>query len=86
MRMTERDIEVLGDLRAAVDNCEGIGAGSWVRPLDCGGSNGSDHSYRLSKLSKAGLAESRVRSCLERGSKLYTITEKGRASLRCLQI
>lgn len=85
MRMTGRDIDVLGDLRAAVDNYEGIGAGSWVRPLDCGGSNGSDHSYRLSKLAKAGLAESRVRSSGQRGSKRYTITEKGRSTLRCLQ-
>lgn len=84
MVINERDIEVLSDLRAAVDNYLQSGAGNWVRPLDCGGRNGSDHSYRLSKLAKMGLAETRIRRSGQRGSKIYTITEKGRSSLRCL--
>ena len=86
MKMTDRDIDVLGDLRAAVDNFKRIGHGEWVRPLDCGGRNGSDHSYRLTKLAKAGLAERRKYDPLgARGSCRYTITEKGRSALRCIQ-
>lgn len=87
MALTERDIEVLGDLEAAVRNYQNVGIGSYVRPLDCGGGNGSDHSYRLSKLARLGYAKDKQRGLPEgkklargyRGSKEYTITEEGLA-------
>lgn len=86
MRVTQRDIEVLSDLRFAVDDHKKVSGGEWVRPLDCGGTDGSDHSYRLTKLAKMELAErKKFPGWGGRGSCRYTITEKGRASLRCLQ-
>lgn len=76
--LTDRDYEVLEELDAAVRNHRNVGAGDYVRPLDCGGFNGSDHSYRLAKLERKGLANSRQRSAFgSRGSKEYTITEEG---------
>jgi hypothetical protein len=77
-----RAFEVLNELRACADH--GI---EWARPLDCGGSNGSDHSYHLSKLAKAGLAESRARNSWahSRGSKEYRITEAGRRALETMK-
>lgn len=83
--MVDRDGEVLAELDSAcrmflrLDHMDG-----WVRPLDCGGTNGSDHSYRLSKLARMGLAEQRQRSSWgtgQRGSKRYRITEAGRIAL-----
>jgi DNA-binding PadR family transcriptional regulator len=50
--------------------------------MDCGGSNSSDHSYRLSKLVKMGLAESKQRWGVRwgrRGSKIYRPSELGLA-------
>jgi hypothetical protein len=81
MKETNRDMEVLGDLAAAVKNYTEIGAGIWVRPLDCGGFNGSDHSYRLGVLARLGLAERKRRGGYSRGSWKYTITEAGHAAL-----
>ena len=77
--LTERDLEILRELDAANRNHARYGfMGGWARPLDCGGSNGSDHSYRLAKLVKLGLAESRQRSgFMSRGSKVYRVTEAG---------
>lgn len=78
--LTERDIEILRDLEAAQKNYAACGKPeAWMRPLDCGGSNGSDHSYRLSKLVKNGLAKSRQRSFLRgrRGSKEFRTTDAG---------
>lgn len=75
----ERDIEVLRELDAACRNYLAITGDDWVRPLDCGGSNGSDHSYRLSKLARFQLAEAKVRSRGARGSKLYRINASGRS-------
>lgn len=44
--------------------------------------DGSDHSYRLSKLAKLGLAENRQRMAhMSRGSKVYRITDAGRRAL-----
>lgn len=85
--LTKRDIEVLDDLRVASDSaikndtremrCEG-----WVQPLDCGGFNGSDHSYRLSKLAKHGVAERhKFGGRRSKGSCLYRINEAGRLVL-----
>lgn len=80
--LTARDREVLAELESACRNHLNIGASEWVRPLDCGGTNGSDHSWRLSKLVRLGLAEDRQRSISgRRGSKVYRITEPGRNTL-----
>lgn len=57
MTLAKRNFEVLRELRAAVDDFLRIGAGAWVKPLHCGGQNGSDHSYRLTKLAKTNLAD-----------------------------
>lgn len=78
---TERDLEVLDELRAATDNYLSLGEDGWVQPIDCGGTNSSDHSYRLSKLAKMGLAEQRRRGGWSRGSRSYRITDAGRAAL-----
>lgn len=85
-----RDLEVLADLIGAYDSkakwADEVNEG--VAPLDCGGMDGSDHSYRLSKLAKHGLAEQRYRGLgwgerprrsIWRGSKLYRPTAAGRA-------
>lgn len=81
VKLTARDLEVLIDLDAACRNHMDVIGKDWVQPLDCGGSNGSDHSYRLSKLAKAGLAEQRQRGGGCRGSKSYRINDAGRAAL-----
>jgi hypothetical protein len=97
-KLTARDIEVLNELVGAYDQIERAvgwhpkmsGDGVWdgVAPLDCGGSNGSDHSYRLTKLCKLGLAEARKGasewgqfSTRYKGSKKYRPTAAGRAAL-----
>lgn len=82
--LTERDMEILGDLRFGTDQSIRFEMfdGGYCRPLDCGGSNSSDHSYRLAKLTRAGLAERRRRSIFgSRGAWLYRITEAGRKAL-----
>jgi len=80
-KLTQRDFEILDDLCVACDNHLHIGLDDWVQPIDCGGTNGSDHSYRLSKLAKTPLAETKRRGGWTRGSKSYRITEVGRAAL-----
>jgi len=79
--LVERDLEVLAELEAACRNhAKHDYLSGWARPLDCGGSNGSDHSYRLTKLVKAGAAEQKQRMpWAGRGSKVYRITEAGKA-------
>lgn len=84
------DLERLGDLIFGFDQVVRAGRDpeSGVAPIDCGGSNGSDHSYRFSRLVKMGFAEHRKRG-MEwgkaptrwRGSKMYRPTEAGRAAL-----
>lgn len=53
----------------------------WLRPLDLGGRDGSNHSAVLAQLIRRGLVESKVRSFGDRGSKLYRITPAGRSIL-----
>lgn len=93
--LTPRDREILDSLIFAYDERARFG---WptlsdgriidgVSPLDCGGMDGSDHSYRLSKLVKLGLAEHRKglswghASKRVRGSKKYRPTDVGRAAI-----
>lgn len=93
-KLTVRDHEILSSLVWAYDHAARFGwresmgvVWDGVSPLDCGGSDGSDHSYRLSKLVKLGLAEHRKgsvwgqASTRVRGSKKYRPTEAGRALL-----
>jgi hypothetical protein len=87
-RLTERDIEIAAELIAAADEAvrfqsQGYAMRDWFRPLDIGGYNGSDHSYRLSKLEKSGLVVARQRMAhMSRGSKEYRPTEVLRIALR----
>lgn len=75
----DRDFEVLNELRAFHDQ-----GGEWARPLDCGGHDGSDHSYRLNKAVEACLVEVRQRSAhYSRGSKEYRLTDQGRKAVDC---
>jgi hypothetical protein len=82
-KLTERDLEVLEYLHCACNDLKkSRGDGSeWVTPMYCGGHDGSDHSYRLTKLAKYGYAEEKPRSRSSRGSKLYRITDLGRETL-----
>lgn len=93
-KLTARDIEILAELEAANRSLAKFGGRTWATPLDCGGYNGSDHSYRLTKLSGMGLAQSKQRHgevppdgengkkrWRGRGSKEYRITEAGRLAL-----
>lgn len=75
----ERDLEVLHDLSVSKGEYED----GWCRPLDIGGHDGSDHSYRLTRLVHAGLADQRQRGALvgSRGSKSYRINDAGRAKI-----
>lgn len=78
--LTERDIDTLGELRAATDNYLQYDLkDGWVMPMDCGGSNGSHHSYTLHKLSKRGLCD-RIKygNRREKGSCRYRINDDGR--------
>ena len=82
-RLSERDWDILGALIWAYDHNLKYGRDG-VSPLDCGGHDGSDHSYRLTKLVKLGLAEHRKgrewgkASTRFRGSKKYRPTDAGR--------
>lgn len=83
-RLTERDWETLNDLRATCDSHlkQGYRDG-WAAPLDCGGSNGSHHSYTLHKLAKCGVAERKKYARLrDKGSCTYRINDAGRAALK----
>jgi hypothetical protein len=74
-KIKPRDIEVLRELESATRDC------LYATPLNCGRRDSSDHSYRLSKLVKLGLAESQQRSAwaCSRGSKEYRLSTAGRA-------
>lgn len=90
-KLTDIDRERLSDLiwgydhhsRFAVDSQKAIFG---VAPIDCGGTNSSDHSYRFGKLVKLGLAETRKRGFAwgekprrgYRGSNVYRPTQLGR--------
>ncbi|SHW61382.1 Uncharacterised protein [Mycobacteroides abscessus subsp. abscessus] len=56
----------------------------WLRPLDLGGRDGSNHSAVLAQLVRRGLVESKARSYGDRGWKLYRITPAGRSTLEQL--
>jgi hypothetical protein len=82
--LTERDIDTLGELRAATDNHlkEGYREG-WCTPQACGGFNGSHHSATLKKLSDRGLAERKKwGGPKDKGSCWYRITAAGRARIK----
>lgn len=82
--LTERDIDTLGELRAATDSFikQGNYKDGWVMPMDCGGSNGSHHSYTLHKLAKRGLCDrKKYGNRREKGSCRYRINDAGRAFL-----
>lgn len=99
--LTERDLELLEALVYVCDAhlpnnvfghqspCPQMTRGDGASPLDCGGSNGSDHSYRLTKLARLGYAEHRQRGKPwgdvatrdARGSKVYRPTDKGRKTI-----
>lgn len=90
-RLTERDHEILAELVYSCDeSCGGRFRESGVAPIEIGGSNGSDHSYRLTKMAKLGYAEHRMRGHPwgdvttrdARGSKVYRPTDKGRDAHR----
>lgn len=83
--LSEREQECLGNL------CHHYRQGQkydWhpeaARTMDCGGSNGSHHSYTLGKLVAKGLAEHKKAGCdwgespkRYRGSKLYRPSARG---------
>lgn len=82
--LTARDIETLGELDAATRNHLAVmpERGGWVMPMDCGGSNGSHHSYTLAKLAKRRLAErKKYGTAHEKGSCRYRISPAGRIFL-----
>ena len=97
-KLSEIDRERLSDLIAGYEQVrpyrephEGDRFG--VAPIDCGGTDGSDHSYRFSKLVKLGLAETRKRglgwgqkaSKRCRGSNVYRPTPLGQQVRALLQ-
>lgn len=86
--LTDRDLETLDDLRMATDDAiqyggrNGRPSTGWVMPLDCGGMNGSHHSYTLSKLAGRGLCERKKYGApREKGSCRYRINDAGRERL-----
>jgi len=70
--LTDRQLDVLWQ----VDE-------TWLRPMDMGGRDGSDHSAVLAALVRKGLVERKQRGgSYSRGSYLYRITEAGVAARR----
>lgn len=82
--LTERDIDTLGELEAATRNHLEVipEREGWVMPMDCGGMNGSHHSYTLHKLAKRGLCDrKKYGGKRQKGSCRYRINDVGRAEL-----
>ncbi len=76
--LTARDIETLEGLASAHYNRLGIGADLWMMPMDCGGFNGSHHSYTLHKLAARGLCElKKYGNRREKGSCRYRFNAAG---------
>jgi hypothetical protein len=75
--VTDRDLEVL------VEMLRSSGDERWLRPMDIGGVDGSDESYRMAKLARLGLAERARRNSIAnelgggRGSYVYRLTGAG---------
>lgn len=86
--LTQREIEVLRELKAASLNVmqypiRNMHKEGWVMPMNCGGRNGSHHSYTLTKLSKLGLCD-RVKfgGKHEKGSCRYRINSLGKKKIQ----
>lgn len=81
--LTERDIDVLENLDGATTNYLELDLkDGWVMPMDCGGTNGSHHSYTLAKLAKRGLCDrKKYGSARSKGSCRYRMNDTGRAFL-----
>ena len=86
--LTKRDYETLRELDAANRSHFKLGfRGGWARPMDCGGYNGSHHSYTLTKLARRGLVEVMNPSTKHpgrsrySGGKNYRITKAGIAAI-----
>lgn len=82
--LTERDIDTLGELEVATRNHLQVipEREGWVMPMDCGGMNGSHHSYTLHKLAKRGLCDRKKYGGKRvKGSCRYRINDVGRALL-----
>lgn len=77
--LTSRDIETLGELEAATRSfLKQNYRDGWVMPMDCGGFNGSHHSYTLHKLAKRGLCDrKKYGGRHEKGSCRYRINVAG---------
>jgi hypothetical protein len=55
----------------------------WVMPMDCGGFNGSHHSYTLHKLARSGVCDMiKYGNKREKGSCRYRINDLGRRRLK----
>ena len=78
--MNARQLETLGDLEFATDNAGKFGI-THVKPMDCGGSNGSHHSTTLRWLADNGYAERKTYRAWARNVHKYRITDKGREVL-----
>ncbi len=81
--LTDRDVDTLGELEAATRSfLKQNYRDGWVMPMDCGGSNGSHHSYTLHKLAKRGLCDrKKYGGRHDKGSCRYRINNAGRAFL-----
>ena len=81
--LTERDIETLKELACADIQRQKHGQSEWLMPMDLGASNGSHHSYTLTKLAARGLGErKKYGSKREKGSCRYRMNEAARDWLR----
>jgi hypothetical protein len=82
--LTARDIDTLGELEAATANYLKLDyKDGWVMPMDCGGSNGSHHSYTLHKLAKRGLCDrKKYGGKHDKGSCRYRINVNGTVFLK----
>ena len=79
MKLSERDLDVLGTLAVASEIAPSMYG--WLTPYYCGGCDGSHHSKTLAKLVRHKLAASKLRGGWSRGSKLYRILPEGRMAL-----
>lgn len=82
--LTERDIDTLDCLKGATDNHIKLDnyRDGWVMPMDCGGFNGSHHSYTLHKLAGRGLCDrKKYGNRREKGSCRYRVNDAGREFL-----
>jgi predicted transcriptional regulator len=75
--LADRDMQVLAEMLACSGDTD------WLRPMDIGGRDASDESYRMAKLARLGLAERVRRNSIAndfghgRGSYVYRLTGAG---------